>query len=52
MMGREARVKTVVECVFVMWCPESSSDRSYESGLASLYATDKLSMFHSHNGGG
>ena len=39
-------------CVFAMWCWESSSGRSCESGLASLYAIDKLSTFHSHKGGG
>ena len=33
-----------------MWCRESFSDRSCESGLASLYAVDKLSTFHSHKG--
>ena len=38
-------------CVFAMWCWESSSDRSHESSLASLYAVDKQSMFHSHKGG-
>ena len=38
-------------CVFSIWCQESSSDRSCESGLASLYAIDKLSSFHSCKGG-
>ena len=37
-------------CVFAMWYRESSSDRSCESGFASLYTVDKLSTFHSHKG--
>ena len=38
-------------CGFAIWCRESFSDRSRESGLASLYAVDMLSAFHSHKGG-
>ena len=37
-------------CVFAMWCWESFSDRLCQSGLASLYAVDKLSTFHCHKG--
>ena len=38
-------------CVFAIWCRDSSSDRLCESGLVSLYAVDKLSMFHNYKGG-
>ena len=38
-------------CGFAMWWLESSPDKSCESGLAFLYALDKLSTFHSHKGG-
>ena len=48
---REARIKTseLVRC-FCHVMPRVFL-RSYESVLASLYAVDKLSTFHSHKGG-
>ena len=51
LLDRVVEVKPIIfRDVFLSCDVENLSDRSCESGLASLYAVGKLSTFHSHKG--